>query len=131
MQTAELQSLIQDINRLSGLGLGTTKRLLELGAHVAVIDLNLPEKGNELEKSQCRFFKADVSNTSDVEKATSEIVNWSETSGHQIAAIVCCAGFLGPQKVCLKQIYSSLLTMGLDPLQARGSNEARTIQESY
>jgi 3-hydroxyacyl-CoA dehydrogenase/3-hydroxy-2-methylbutyryl-CoA dehydrogenase len=77
--------------------------LLDLGANVAVIDLRLSEEKSQLDQNRCRFFKADVSNTAEVQKAVNEIAEWSLTTQRNIAAVVCCAGFLGPQKVPSRQ----------------------------
>lgn len=64
-----------------------------------MIDLQLPEKATVGQSDSVRYFKADVSNEQDVKKATSGIVEWSESTKLDVAAIVCCAGYLGPAKV--------------------------------
>lgn len=94
--------MLLTVYRLSGLGLATTKRLNERGAYVAVIDLHLPKDDIRFTSDRLKFFKADVSNSDEVQQVTGEIANWSESSGLKIAAVVCCAGLLGPQKVCLR-----------------------------
>jgi 3-hydroxyacyl-CoA dehydrogenase/3-hydroxy-2-methylbutyryl-CoA dehydrogenase len=88
--------------RLSGLGLATTKRLLDLGAKVAVIDLQLPQRDYGLDQNRCRCFKADVSNAEEVQKAIEDIIQWSESTSASISAVICCAGFLGPKKILSK-----------------------------
>ena len=88
-----------NIIRLSGLGAATVKNLLDLGAYTAVIDLNLPSSPATSESTRSRYFKADVTNASEVEKAVAGILSWSASSGLEIGLVVCCAGFLGPGKV--------------------------------
>ncbi|KAG5746710.1 hypothetical protein H9Q72_010677 [Fusarium xylarioides] len=89
---------------LSGLGAATVEKIVSLGAFVAVIDLQLPKiQDNESVNPKVKHFKADVSNTDDVKDATSSIILWSQTSGRDIAAVICCAGFLGPAKIISKK----------------------------
>lgn len=85
--------------RLSGLGAATVKHFRDLNAHVAVVDLHLPK--DEQDTDRLRFFKADVSQSNQVQEATSAIVNWCKDAGLAIIAVVCCAGYLGSAKVAL------------------------------
>lgn len=85
--------------RLSGLGLATVSKLAELGAHIAVLDLELPTDAKERESSRLKFFTADVSKEEDVSQATRGVISWSQDAKLDIAAIVCCAGYLGSSKV--------------------------------
>lgn len=87
------------IYSLSGLGLATVQKVLDLGAYAAVIDLTLPDDAKKRESSNLRFFQADVSDEAQVRKATDGILSWSAESSLPIAGAVCCAGYLGPMKV--------------------------------
>lgn len=72
-----------------------------LGASIAVFDLQLPKSasGNAVELQGQKYFKVDVSKTEDVAVAVEGVVAWSKETKKPIAAVVCCAGFLGPAKV--------------------------------
>lgn len=72
-----------------------------LGASIAVFDLQLPKgaSGNAIELQGQKYFKVDVSKTEDVAAAVEGVVAWSKETNKPIAAVVCCAGFLGPAKV--------------------------------
>ena len=63
-----------------------------------MIDLQLPtSRGDDFKN--IKYFKADVSNTKDVEEATNGIISWSKEARLDVIAVVCCAGYLGPAKV--------------------------------
>lgn len=68
-----------------------------LGASISVFDLQLPAGSSDSHKY--RYFKVDVSNTEQVATAVQAVTAWSKETGKPIAAVVCCAGFLGPAKV--------------------------------
>lgn len=79
-----------------------------LGASTAVFDLQLPEDlpdGKPDLKKQ-RFFKVDVSKTEQVAAAVHGVVAWSKETNKPVAAVVCCAGFLGPAKVDITHFFS-------------------------
>lgn len=63
------------------------------------MDLQLPRADHRDTTEHVRYYKADVSNPQDVQAATKGIIQWSSEAGLDIAAVVCCAGFLGPAKV--------------------------------
>lgn len=88
-----------DIVSLSGLGHATVQQLVDLGAHAAVIDLQIPDDIKGKKSSQLRYFQADVSNESQVREATNGILSWSKEDNLDIAGAVCCAGYLGRMKV--------------------------------
>jgi 3-hydroxyacyl-CoA dehydrogenase / 3-hydroxy-2-methylbutyryl-CoA dehydrogenase len=92
-------SFVDPDSRLSGLGLATTEKLVNLGAHVAIVDLEDSTGISQRLGSQVRFFKVDVSNTRQIGSAVTGIVGWAKEISEDIAAIVCCAGILGPAKV--------------------------------
>ncbi|KAK4085555.1 uncharacterized protein Triagg1_545 [Trichoderma aggressivum f. europaeum] len=85
---------------LSGLGAATVKLMSSLGASIAVFDLQLPTGSSDSQKH--RYFKVDVSNTEQVATAVKAVAAWSKETSKPIAAVVCCAGFLGPAKILSK-----------------------------
>ncbi|KAM6485788.1 hypothetical protein HDV62DRAFT_387217 [Trichoderma sp. SZMC 28011] len=85
---------------LSGLGAATVKLMSSLGASIAVFDLQLPAGSSDSQKH--RYFKVDVSKTEQVATAVKAVVSWSKETNRPIAAVVCCAGFLGPAKILSK-----------------------------
>ncbi|KAH8123788.1 hypothetical protein FP744_10005685 [Trichoderma asperellum] len=89
---------------LSGLGAATVKLMRSLGASIAVFDLQLPKgaPGIAVELQGQKYFKVDVSRTEDVAAAVEGVVAWSKETKKPIAAVVCCAGFLGPAKILSK-----------------------------
>ena len=70
----------------SGLGLATTKRLLDAGAHVVVLDLRGEDAVREL-GDRVRFAQADVTD----EAAVSNALDTAETMG-TLRIVVNCAG---------------------------------------
>ncbi|KAL7942662.1 NAD(P)-binding protein [Trichoderma barbatum] len=89
---------------LSGLGAATVKLMSSLGASIAVFDLQLPKDspaGDSISQTH-RFFKVDVSKTEQVAEAVQAVVAWSKQTSKPIAAVVCCAGYLGPAKILSK-----------------------------
>lgn len=70
---------------------------------MAIIDLHLPK--DEQDTDQIKFIKADVSESSQVQDATSAIVGWCKDAGLSIVAVVCCAGYLGSAKVGLVRVF--------------------------
>ncbi|KAK1241122.1 hypothetical protein MKX08_001096 [Trichoderma sp. CBMAI-0020] len=86
---------------LSGLGAATVKLMRSLGASIAVFDLQLPKgaSGSAVELQGQRYFRVDVSKTGDVAAAVEGVVAWSRETKKPVAAVVCCAGFLGPAKI--------------------------------
>lgn len=89
--------LNQHNDSLSGLGAATVKLMSSLGASIAVFDLQLPAGSSDSQKH--RYFKVDVSKTEQVATAVKAVAAWSKETNKPIAAVVCCAGFLGPAKV--------------------------------
>ncbi len=87
------------LHRLSGLGLATTEKLAKSGAHVAILDLDDSRGISQRLGPQVRFFKVDESKTEQIESAVNGITSWGKEISEDIAAIVCCAGILGPAKV--------------------------------
>ncbi|KAL2203669.1 NAD(P)-binding protein [Sarocladium strictum] len=85
---------------LSGLGAGTVEHLARLGAHVAVVDLNLPGELQDTDK--IRHYKADVSNQKDVASVVASIVEWANEANLRIEGVITCAGYLGPAKILSK-----------------------------
>ena len=69
------------------------------GAHVAILDLDDSHGIAQRLGSQVRFFKVDVSKTEQIKLAVKGITAWGKEIGEVIAAVVCCAGILGPAKV--------------------------------
>ncbi|KAM0265118.1 hypothetical protein ACHAQJ_000270 [Trichoderma viride] len=89
---------------LSGLGAATVKLMSSLGASIAVFDLQLPKgvSGSTADLQGQKYFKVDVSKTEEVAAAVDGVVAWSKETKKPIAAVVCCAGFLGPAKILSK-----------------------------
>jgi len=62
----------------SGIGLATAKRLAEMGASIALVDINEP-KGKEVAEEikslgrKAKFFRCDVTSNSDCKKTTEEV----------------------------------------------------------
>lgn len=65
-----------------------------------MIDLQLPTTSGAAPRN-IKYFKADVSNSDEVKKATEGVVSWSKEAKLDVGAVVCCAGYLGPGKVAL------------------------------
>jgi NAD(P)-dependent dehydrogenase (short-subunit alcohol dehydrogenase family) len=72
-----------------------------LGASIAVFDLQLPKgaSGSAVDLQGQKYFKVDVSKTEEIAAAVEGVVAWSKETKKPIAAVICCAGFLGPAKV--------------------------------
>ncbi|KAH8662439.1 hypothetical protein BX600DRAFT_513274 [Xylariales sp. PMI_506] len=87
---------------VSGLGAATVKHVHNLGAHVAIIDLQLPKGIAASSDSRLKYFEADITNTDHIQKAVTEITAWANSQKLRIAAVVCCAGLLGPAKILSK-----------------------------
>lgn len=49
--------------------------------------------------SKVRFYRVDVSNSSDITAAIEKILSWKRDIKRYIGGVVCCAGILGPAKV--------------------------------
>ncbi|KDQ50133.1 hypothetical protein JAAARDRAFT_42314 [Jaapia argillacea MUCL 33604] len=82
----------------SGLGLSTTKLLLSLSANIAILDLS-PPPSDLLEHKGVKFWKTDVTNVDQIEKAVEESAKWAKESGKPIGGVICSAGVATAAKI--------------------------------
>lgn len=68
------------------------------GAYVVVLDLQDTEDIVQRWPLKVKFYKTDVTNTQDIRTSIENIVQWGKELNVGIAAVVCCAGILGPAK---------------------------------
>jgi len=78
----------------SGLGLATSKGILEKGGNVSLIDIN-QEIGNSLMNEKTLFSKADVRSEEDIQSAIQATI----TKFGQIDGVINCAGIGPPKRV--------------------------------
>ena len=76
--------------RSSGLGLATVQHLLDAGAYVANLDLHPPK--DELPASRVKYWKTNITNSEEVEKAVEASVAWSKETGAVLGGVINCAG---------------------------------------
>ncbi|BFZ62678.1 hypothetical protein YB2330_003784 [Saitoella coloradoensis] len=83
----------------SGLGRASVEILLAHGAYVAVLDLNPGEGLIEASSGKAKFWKVDVTKTSDIEKAVAGVMQWTKETEAELGGIVCCAGVASAAKI--------------------------------
>jgi short-subunit dehydrogenase involved in D-alanine esterification of teichoic acids len=84
----------------SGLGLATVKALHQVGAYVAVLDLqDIPQDVKDSCGSKVRFFKTDLTNAAEVEKTVQNVVGWVTSTKATLGGVVNCAGVASAAKV--------------------------------
>ena len=84
----------------SGLGLATVKTLHQAGAYIAVLDLqDVPQDVKDSCGSKVRFFKTDLTNAAEVEKAISGVVEWVRSTKANLGGVVNSAGVASAAKV--------------------------------
>lgn len=79
--------------------------LLAHSAHISILDLSQPPSDLS-PSSSFRFFKTDISNAEEVEKAVEETIKWSKETGAVLGGAICAAGVATIGKV--RSIISEL-----------------------
>lgn len=84
----------------SGLGLATVKTLHQAGAHIAILDIqDVPQDFRDSCGAKVRFFKTDLTNAAEVEKAIQGVVEWVRSTKASLGGVVNSAGVASAAKV--------------------------------
>ncbi|KAG7093446.1 hypothetical protein E1B28_007124 [Marasmius oreades] len=75
----------------SGLGLGTVHHLLEANAFISILDLSPPPE-DIASSSRVKFFKTDITEADEIEKAVTATVEWCHSTGATLGGVINCAG---------------------------------------
>lgn len=86
--------------RTSGLGKGAAQLLTQHDAYVALFDLaDNQDVVSQLPGGRAKFFKVDVTSTSDIQEAVDATVQWTKETNAPLGGVVASAGIAAPAKV--------------------------------
>lgn len=89
----------------SGLGRATALDLVRHGGYVSILDISqdtgdqLIAEINSKSTNRARFFKTDVTKTTDIEAAIEGTMSWIKETGRDLAGVIASAGVGFPEKI--------------------------------